>query len=282
MTDTVTDGPVLVPIANPETADRLLDSAIDIARARSERIVVLHVVEVPPQLPLSEGEGLLDEEGAEKRILENAVEQVTEAGVPVDSRIRYARDVATGIVSAVDDHDAGTLLAGWRGRPRRRDIVLGSFLDRILGSAPCDVIVKRIRGPSGEIDSVLVPVSEGPHAELAVDTAGAIAAERDASVRLLYVLDPDASSSAESEAETLLEGCSSRLEGTPIDVEATVLRSDHVAGAITDETAHHDLTVLGATRDPFLRRKLVGSVAEGVGRAASSSVMLARKAERRE
>ncbi len=279
MTDTETDGSLLVPLANPETADRLLDSAIDIARARSMRIVVLHVVEVPPQLPLSDGDSLLDDDGAEKRLLEDAVDRIGDAGVAVDSRIRYARDVATGIVGAVDDHDAETLLAGWRGRPRRRDIVLGSFLDRILGGAPCDVIVKRIRRVSRDIDSILVPVSEGPHAELAVDTAGRIASERNASVRLLYVIDSDASDSAEAEAETLLADRASRLEGSAVDVESSVLQSDHVAGAITDETAHHDLTVLGATRDPFLRRKLVGSVAEGVGRSASSSVMLARKAE---
>lgn len=279
MTDTTADGTLLVPVANPESADRLLDSAIDIARARSMRIVVLHVVEVPPQLPLSDGDSLLDDDGAEEQLLEDAVEQATDAGVTADSRIRYARDVATGIVGAVDDHDAGTLLAGWRGRPRRRDIVLGSFLDRILGEAPCDVIVKRIRRDPREIDSILVPISEGPHAELAVDTAGRIASERNASVRLLYVIDPDATDSTETEAETLLADRSSRLEGTPVEVESTILRSDHVAGAITDETAHHDLTVLGTTRDPFLGRKLVGSVAEGVGRAASSSVMLARKAE---
>ncbi len=279
MTDTQTDGTLLVPLANPGTADRLLDSAIDIARARSMRIVVLHVVEVPPQLPLSDGDSLLDDDGAEEQLLEDAVDQISDASVAVDSRIRYARDVATGIVGAVDDHDAGTLLAGWRGRPRRRDIVLGSFLDRILGEAPCDVIVKRIKRETREIDSVLVPVSEGPHAELAVDTAGRIASERNASVRLLYVIDPDASDSVEAEAETLLADRSSRLEGTAVDIESTVLRSDHVAGEITDETAHHDLTVLGTTRDPFLGRKLVGSVAEGVGRAASSSVMLTRKVE---
>ena len=63
-----------------------------------------------------------------------------------------------------------------------------------------------------------------------------------------------------------------------VKAELTTLRSDHVAGAITDETADHDLTILGATRDPFLKRKLVGSVAEGVGRAAASSVILTRKA----
>ena len=67
-----------------------------------------------------------------------------------------------------------------------------------------------------------------------------------------------------------------------VSVESTTLQGDHVAGAITDETADHDLTILGATRDPFLKRKLAGSVAEGVGRAAASSVILTRKAPKDE
>lgn len=45
------DGPLLVPVANPETVERLLDTAIDVARGQSMRIVVLHVVEVPPPAP---------------------------------------------------------------------------------------------------------------------------------------------------------------------------------------------------------------------------------------
>ena len=69
-----------------------------------------------------------------------------------------------------------------------------------------------------------------------------------------------------------------RLEALDIRLESTVLRSEHVAGKITDETANHDLTIQGATRESFLRRLLVGSVAEGVVRTAVSSVILARRA----
>ncbi|MFC7114094.1 universal stress protein [Natronoarchaeum sp. GCM10025703] len=63
-----------------------------------------------------------------------------------------------------------------------------------------------------------------------------------------------------------------------VDVDTAILRNDHVGGAITDETAKHDLTILGATRAPFLRRKLVGSIAEGVGRSAASEVIIVRRA----
>jgi nucleotide-binding universal stress UspA family protein len=271
-------GTLLVPVANPETVERLLDTAIDIAHGQSMRIVLLHVVEVPPQVPLSSGDSLIDDDGEEIRLLDEAVDQAADADVAVESRMRYARDIATGIVGAVDVHDADALLVGWRGRPRRRDIILGSFLDRILGEAPCDVFVKRIRTPSRDIDSILVPVAGGPHCELAVELAGTIAAQHDASVHLLHVTHPDTDHSTQEDTSALLQNYGSSLSDIDISVESTTLRSDHVAGAITDETANHDLTILGATRDPFLKRKLVGSVAEGVGRAAASSVILTRKA----
>jgi nucleotide-binding universal stress UspA family protein len=242
------------------------------------RIVVLHVVQVPPQLPLSAGDSLIEDSGEEVQLLDDAVEQATDAGVQAESRMRYARDIATGIVGAVDAHGADALLVGWRGRPRRRDVILGSFLDRILGEAPCDVFVKRIRTPSMDIDSILVPVAGGPHCELAVKLARTIASQRDASVHLLHVHHSDLHDSTQEDASTLLQDYDSLLTDMDINVETTTIQSEHVAGAITDETTNHDLTVLGATRDPFLRRKLVGSVAEGVGRTAACSVILTRNA----
>ena len=269
---------LLVPVANPETVERLLDTAIDIAHGQSMRIVLLHVVEVPPQVPLSGGDSLIDDDGEEVQLLDDAVKQATDADVAVESRMRYARDIASGIVGAVDVHEADALLVGWRGRPRRRDIILGSFLDRILGEAPCDVFVKRIRTPSRDIDSILVPVAGGPHCKLAVELAGTIAAQHNASVHLLHVTHPDADDSTQEDASALLQNYGSPLSDMDIKAESTTLRSDHVAGAITDETTNHNLTILGATRNPFLKRKLVGSVAEGVGRAAASSVILTRKA----
>ncbi|WP_119816735.1 universal stress protein [Halalkaliarchaeum desulfuricum] len=269
-------GTLLVPISNPDTRDRLMDTAIDIARERSMRIVVLHVVDVPPQIPLSQGSAVLSEDDAERQLLSSATEQARDAGVEVDTRLRYARDVATGIVGAVEEYDADGLLAGWHGRPRRRDIVLGSFLDRLLAEAPCDLFVKRIRAPSAEIESILVPAAGGPHGDLAVELAGAIAAQHGATVHLLHVRSPDSSEPDREGTEALFSEYESLLEPFGVEVTTQTVEHDHVAGAITDETQHHELTVLGASQEPFLKRKLVGSVAEGVGRAAENSVIMVR------
>lgn len=271
-------GTLLVPVANPETLDRLLDTAIDVARERSMRILALHVVEVPAQVPLTEGDRLVEDDGEEETLLDDADSRITAAGLDVDTRLRYARDIATGIVGAVDEHDADALLAGWRGRPRRRDIVLGSFLDRLLGEAACDVFVKRIRSTPEDVDSILVPVAGGPHTELAVELAGNIAAQRDAKIHLVTVQQPGASETERAEVIQRLEAHASHLQADEIPVETERIEHDDVAGAITDETASHDLTLLGATRDSYLKRKLVGSVAQGVGRSAASSVILTRRA----
>jgi nucleotide-binding universal stress UspA family protein len=279
---TTHDQTLLVPVANPETVRRLLDTAVDVARGQSMRVVVIHVVEVPPQVPLSEGQSLLGDDGEERALLAEASEYLEAADVEVESRLRYARDVATGIVTGVDATGADALLTGWRGRPRRRDVVLGSFIDRVLAEAPCDVFVKRIRTESADIDSVLVPVAGGPHGDLAVELGGTVAEQHDATLHLLHVLGPAATDDMRQQADGLLADSAALLEDRAVEVETTVRESDHVAGAITDETAHHDLTVLGATRDSFLRRKLVGSVADGVGRAAASSVILTRRHPDRE
>lgn len=276
MTTDPDDRTLLVPVTNPETMHRLLDTAVDLADDRPTRVLVVHVVEVPPQVPLSEAGDRLPAEGPERQLLADAVDRLETAGVTVESRLRYARDVATGVVGAVADHDADTLLMGWRGRPRRRDAVLGGTLDRVLAEADCDVLVKRVRAPSETVDTVLVPLAGGVHADLAVETAGTIALARDAAVRLLHVHTPDAPETAREAGRDLLATTAGRLEERGVPVETTLLEHDHVAGAITDATVDHDLTILGATGDSFLRRALLGSVAEGVGKTAENSLLLVR------
>ena len=271
MTASTPQGALLVPVANPETIDRLLDTAVDIARERSMSIIAVHVVEVPPQVPLSEGDRIVTDET--NQLLEYAEDQISEASIDIETKLRFARDTATGIVGSVDAYNGEALLMGWRGRPRRRDIILGSFLDRVLGEAPCDVYVKRIKLPSSSPRSILVPVAGGPHDKLAAELAGTIASQHDSDVLLFHVVHPDTDI---GDPDTLLQ---SRRDCLPVDisVEERTVESDHVAGAITDKTVSHDLTILGASRESFLNRRLVGSVAQGVGRAAGSSVIVTRR-----
>ncbi|MEY7847793.1 universal stress protein [Natrarchaeobius sp. A-rgal3] len=276
MDDTMNaDGTLLVPVANAETATRQLDTAIDLATDRSYRILLLYVLEVPPQLSLQDGRRYLLEDETEQ-LLADAAGRVESAGVPVESRIRIARDVATGIVGGAEAYDANAILLGWRGRPPREDVILGSYLDTVLRNAPCDVLVKRVKTPTPAIDSVLVAVAGGPHDGYAAEAAGAIARRNDASVTLLHVVDPDDTDLPGDEAQGVLEDTADSFARVD-SVERTVLESADVAGTITDQTAHHDLTVLGVSRGGLIQRRLLGSISEAVGRHAAGTVILAKR-----
>ena len=269
-----TDGTLLVAIGNTEVAERLLDTAADIAADRSYSILLTYVVEVTPQIPLSEGETLLKK--GDKEILEQAEILIKDAGVPAESRIRYARDTATGIVGGATEYDADLILMGWRGRPPRRNIVLGSYLDTVLRNAPCDVLVKRIRTPqTDDVGAILVPVTEGAHTHLTTAIAGSIARCHNASVTLFHVLPSDSTDAEYESANELLDRMENRIED--VTVHREVDESDHVAGRITDETAHHDITILGTSERSLLRQKLLGTISESVGRNASGTAMIAQR-----
>ncbi|SDQ30745.1 universal stress protein [Natronobacterium texcoconense] len=267
---------LLVPVANPETADRLLDTATDIARDRNLEILVVTVVTVPMQLSLEQASDELEIED-HREVLEYALERAREHDVSATGRIRFGRSVADGILAIAGDEDERieTLLLGWRGRPRRRDVVLGSYIDEILANAPCDVLVKRIdREASGEIDSVLVPVAGGPNTDLAARVAGSLARAHDARIELLTVVS-DREEEMVADARDLLTRTSSEL-GAVTSVEQTVLEGD-VRETILERTGDHDVTVIGAAESGLLRRVLVGEIPETIGREADSAVVMAKR-----
>ncbi|MXV63457.1 universal stress protein [Natronorubrum sp. JWXQ-INN-674] len=266
---------LLVPVANPETADRLLDTAIDVARDRDLEILVLHVVGVPMQLSLEQARRSMDVEEGES-VVEYAVDRTRQRDVSVTGRVRFGRDVAGSVLSVAEQEDVETILLGWRGRPRRRDVILGSYIDEVLANAPCDVLVKRIDREGGDVSSVLVPVAGGPHTEYAAEIAGSLARGQGASVELVTVVSPDADEEAVADGRSLLTRTSPAL-GAVESVGETVLRGDDVVETIVDRSRDHDVTIIGAAENGLLRRVLVGSVPQAVGREADGAVVMAKR-----
>ncbi|MFU8869852.1 universal stress protein [Natronococcus sp.] len=264
---------LLVPVANPETADRLLDTAIDLAADRDLEILVLLVVTVPMQVPLGEARQQFDVDDQEA-LVADAVERATGYGVSASGRVRFGRSVADGVRGVAVDESVDAILLGWRGRPRRRDVVLGSYIDDILADAPCDVLVKRIDRDRRAVSSVLVPVAGGPNTEFAAETAGALARAHDARIELVTVV-PDREEETVAEARALLNRTAPAL-GAVESVEQTVLEGA-VVETIVERSSDHDVTVVGAAEGGFLRRALVGDVPEAIGREAEGAVIMVKR-----
>ena len=264
---------LVVPVANPDTATPLLETAIDLARGLDLAVDVVHIVSVPSQIPLVEGQVVLDVE--QEELVDEGVETLEQAGIEARGRIRFARSVPRGVLGIVKEPAVQTLLMGWRGR-HRKDIILGSNLDTIVNRAQADVLIERVYADTVEIDSILLPVADGPHTSYAAHIAGTMAREHDAAIEVLHIIEPEASDAERARADRLIDDALDAV-GTGPDLTRTVAESKDVAEGIHTLTAKHDLTVLGSARDGVLSRVLFGEVAESVGRSADSRVILAKE-----
>ncbi|EMA56177.1 amino acid permease [Halococcus thailandensis] len=279
---------IVVPIANPDHVEQLMRTAIDLARDRNGEVLVLSVVSLPEQTPLSRGRQYVDER---REVLNRAMaladgsgnlEPATEptgeaADVPVSGTVRIAHHVDDAILHTIEQYDTDAVLMGWGGwRARRREVVLGSIVDTVVTEADCDVLVERIDPDVARtIESILLPTAGGPHAELAGEIATAIARAPGAHVELLRVVASDATEGERDDAKAVLKDT---LAGFgDIDAEGTVVENDDVVDAITERSAAHDLTVIGATREGLLQRVVFGAIPEQVGEKADSTVILAKR-----
>jgi nucleotide-binding universal stress UspA family protein len=264
---------IAVAMGNPDHAEQLTRTAMDVARDHDGGVFVVGVLVKPEESPfaLFTDEVITREFGGERRgVLDRAMEVAAGTDVPVSGRLFVASSVAQGVLQAVEVTNCDCLLVGWEQRSRETAI-LGTNVDTLVRRAECDVLVEKIGATADGVEAVLHPVAEGSHADLAGSVARAIAVANDARVDLLRVVE---SEREESEARALLARKADSLHG--VEVETTI-RAGDVADAIVAESAERDVTVLGATRTGFVRRQFVGTVPQAVGRRADGTVLMARK-----
>lgn len=264
------DQRLLVPIANPDSVDRLMRTALDLAEERNAEVEVMSVVTVPQQTPLSEGQQFVSDE---RTVLEEAIDfaDETHPDIPVSGRIRISHNVSEAILNTVRQDDVDLVVMGWRGRGRRRDYVLGSNVDEVVTKARCDVLVERI-GPATDVESILVPTAGGPHAEFAAEIARAIALANDARVEVIYISEADEDDAL---ARDRLDRTAEILRD--VDVETVTIESDEVVDTIVDRSSTHDITVVGSSREGLLQQLVFGAIPEEVGRRAENTVIMAKR-----
>ncbi|MFW6002972.1 MAG: amino acid permease [Halanaeroarchaeum sp.] len=267
------DYQILVPVANPETVDQLMRTAIDIARENDGEIAVMTVVTVPQQTPLSEGEQFIDEERA---VLDRAIAIGEEADVPVNGTVRIGHDVSQAILNTIEHGDVDTVLMGWRSRTQREDFVFGSNVDDVITKARCDVLIERVGPRADGVDDLLLPIAGGPHAELAAEVARAIARVNDATVHVRNVIAPGSSDEERRDAAEKLDRIGAILEGE-VAYDQEIIEDEDVVDAIVERTGENDLTLLGATRRGLFQQLLFGAIPEQIGERAENTVIMAKR-----
>jgi glucosyl-3-phosphoglycerate synthase len=234
---------IVIPVANPTTAEELVRLGADLLEPRGGELTALGIVEVPEGMPLSEG---ATRARHARRLLQRVLDFVPQ-GTPIHPIVRIGRRAAEGIVEAAAELDADLIVFGWGGKsPAGRDALTAPFsntIDEVIREATCDVAVVKQRGVR-DLKRVVVPVRGGPHAELALRFGDAIARRHGAALVALHVVPPGITLAVRAQAERALQGFVRQHVGN--GAEMLVREASNVRAAILREAELSDIVVMGA------------------------------------
>ena len=131
---------ILVPLANPETAEDLMELALLLRSPQSEE----------PVYPVAVARGGPDEAAnvaAAERLMERAVLWATAASVPVVPTVRIDENAVRGILRAAREVRASEVVAGWNGQITPGSLVFGRVIDGVLEESRAMAVVARLAAP---------------------------------------------------------------------------------------------------------------------------------------
>ena len=284
---------ILIPVANPMTAEELIRLGAGLLEPRGGELTALGIVEVPEGMPLSEG---ATRARHARRLLQRVLDFAPE-GTAIHPIVRIGRHAAEGIVEAATEQEADLLIFGWGGKaPSGRDArnanghsaagrdghlsVISPTIDEVVRRSPCDIAVVKQRG-SSVARRILVPVRGGPHAELALRFADALARGSGGEVIVLHLVPPGITLAVRAQAERAL-GAFIKQHVTGKS-EARLREATNVRNAILREADTADLVVMGASAVPGAEgdgaTHLFGALPEAIATRAKPTVIVVKTRE---
>jgi amino acid transporter/nucleotide-binding universal stress UspA family protein len=265
---------VVVPLHNPDSIGMLLEYANPIARSRDKALLAYSVVEVPRQLPISEGLRFTQHR---EGLLKKARQYAGGRQMALETDLVIAHRAADGILSGAKRYQADCLVMGWKGYTDTRDRIFGEVADQVIRYAPCDLALLKVEG-SELPKRCLFPTAGGPHARLAAEMLNVLAPAFGMEVTACYVVPPGATAETRRQADAWISKTLATMQLT-VPVGRKIIESSSIAGGIAKESKDYDLVVLGAAREPFLSQVMFGEIPEKVARYSPASVLVVKRYE---
>ncbi len=260
---------VMVAVSDADNALSMIRTTHALCHAKDARLELLHMVPVPHQVPLADAYMLEGKEAITEAMLYLA------PTYPLSSTIRYCRNKARGIVSAVREKKTDMLIMGWRGYSKSRSFILSSTVDPVIERAPCNVVVLR-DCPDQKFKNILVPVAGGPNSAFALEIASILAKENDGQITAFTV----ESASRQFDITDFVEQSMDKIVLPRDKVIIEEAKEGNVVSAILGELRNkekdYDLVVMGCTRQPAFQMLRKAPVPETVAHLSGKPIVMVK------
>jgi nucleotide-binding universal stress UspA family protein len=119
------------------------ERAIAFAKSYGGELKVLSVVDVPPEFYAEAPQAVEDLVRKAKSFVSNAKKQAEAAGVPAETFVLEA-EAYQAINNLTKEQKADIIVLGSHGRTGLRRLLMGSVTEKVIGYAPCPVLVVKM------------------------------------------------------------------------------------------------------------------------------------------
>ncbi len=262
---------VFVPLRE-FTSNELVRLGAQIAKERGGELSLLNVVEIPRNLPPK----AIRFSYVNDRIreLEKLTKMTTKEGVDTRASVKIGHKVYEIIIDTLGEEDVNLLVLGWRGGRDSDGRILGSNIDYLVETAPCDVIVFKSEGFRRDFGRLLTVVGPSFSLEGASDIAMILAKNANAEIKILVVAGHESElETASKDAHSLIEACGS------VGIKAAIktLVAKDLEGEVKRESADCGLVLMGSPVPKGTRKLMLSPVEERLAKILDKPVILFRK-----
>ena len=227
---------IVVPIFDDQEVEWIVQIALDLARPRSGRVILVGTVLIPAGESLSTGTARAQ---ASRTTLEQLRDRFDDEPIYIKPRIRVVHEPWRSVTKVVAKEQADMVVLTW---PRDGfESYFAIELDKLLGNLECHVVVVSGQAPKG-LGRILMPIRGSQEAPLTLEVALSLAKAAEAEITMLYAAgeDPDpASRQIYRELARMSRGNPRIKAELQVEADATT--------AILEHLSEHDLVIMGAS-----------------------------------
>ena len=266
--------------------------AIRLAKKCSSRLSAISVIETNPEYETIAPQLLEKSEKAAREHLASVKAQAKKEGVDCGTSIIEGEDSYNYITDEAAKNKMSMIILGRRGRTGLKRLAMGSTVARVIGHAPCNVLVVP-RAAVLEFKSIVLATDGSPYSTAAASEAIGLAKKNSSKLTVLSVVpaelatptDVDFSAAgmellAEKEmqaAEKNAKAVKEAAQKVGVAVQAFIMTgkpADAIIETAKDKAA--DLIIVGSHGRTGIDRLLMGSVAERVIVMSSCAVLVVK------
>lgn len=284
---------ILLSTDGSEYSEGAVREAIKLAKKCGSKLTVLSVVDTNPEFDTLAPQ-IVEKKAKEVRSNLEAVQaRAKKEGVDCVTTVREGEDSYKYIVDEAAKNKSSMIVMGRRGRTGLKRLMMGSVTARVIGHAPCNVLVVP-RAAQLQFANIVVATDGSRHSVAAASEAIGLAKRNGSVLTVLSVVPSEISTPVDidftvsqreliaekemQEAEKNVRAVKEAAQKENVSVKAYIM-SGKPADAVI-ETAREkiaDLIVLGSHGRTGLERLLMGSVAERVIVLASCPVLVVKR-----